>query len=155
MTQMILPPLLFSGDSSLVTLKGGTLVSHSPPIRYYEKILFPLLTKFGIDVKIKVNSEGFYPNGGGEVEYKVEPVTKPLAPIKIVSPGKLKNVWIEVIMKVDDEATGNEYAKDMKKEVKRRLRAKYTDEEIEGINIEAKSEFHGNLVNWKQSKKKA
>jgi len=74
MIQMILPSLLFGSTPSTVTLRGGTSVSKSPSVRYFEKILFPLLKNFGIEASVKINEEGYYPWGGGEAQIKVQPV---------------------------------------------------------------------------------
>ena len=51
-------------------------MSKSPSVRYFEKILFPLLKNFGVDASVKINNEGYYPWGGGEAEIEVEPVKR-------------------------------------------------------------------------------
>ena len=51
-------------------------MSKSPSVRYFEKILFPLMKNFGVEASVEIKEEGFYPWGGGEAEIKVEPVLK-------------------------------------------------------------------------------
>ncbi len=48
-------------------ITGGTNVRMSPPIDYYEQVLFPFLRRMGLDVRIDVLGRGFYPKGGGRV----------------------------------------------------------------------------------------
>ena len=48
-------------------ITGGTDVRMSPPIDYYEQVLFPFLRRMGLDVRIDVLGRGFYPKGGGRV----------------------------------------------------------------------------------------
>jgi len=117
MIQMILPSLLFGKETSVVNLKGGTAVAKSPSVRYFERILFPLLKRFGIHASIKIINEGFYPWGGGEVELKVEALKgKAIEPINILKPGKIKNIYIQVITRADhQEALGNDYLKEISK----------------------------------------
>jgi len=148
MIQMILPPLLLGKDTSVVSLRGGTAVSKSPSVRYFERILFPLLERFGIHASINIVGEGFYPWGGGEAELKVEALKgKPLTPINISKPGKIKNVYVQVITKEDhQEALGNDYLKEIRKEVKKIMKTKYTEAEIDSINIELDYHYSESLM---------
>ncbi len=80
-------PALFADEPVKMRLKGGTDVSFSPPIDYYRFVLVPLISKMGAKVEIKVLERGYYPQGGGLVEVKVEP--SKLKPLEIVERGRL------------------------------------------------------------------
>jgi len=110
--------------------------------------LFPLLKNFGIEASVKINEEGYYPWGGGEAEIKVQPLEgKGLKPINILEPGKIKNVYIQIITNTNhQEATGNDYLKEIRKEVKKTMRKKYTEEEVDAIDFEMDYHYSESLM---------
>jgi len=63
---LMLSAVRCTGESVFV-VKGGTNVKWSPPIDHYSLVLFPMLRRMGLRVKMEVVSRGFYPQGGGEV----------------------------------------------------------------------------------------
>ncbi len=71
--QTLLPPLIFSGGQSFVTLRGGTHVPMSPPFHYISEAFLPMLGKLGADVRASIESYGFYPKGGGKVKFDIRP----------------------------------------------------------------------------------
>ena len=71
--QTLLPPLIFSGGQSFVTLSGGTHVPMSPPFHYISEAFLPMLRKLGADVRASIESYGFYPKGGGKVRFDIKP----------------------------------------------------------------------------------
>jgi RNA 3'-terminal phosphate cyclase (ATP) len=89
--QALLPPLLFAGAPSHVSLSGGTHVPISPPFHFVQRVFLPFLSGIGIDARATLKTYGFYPRGGGEVEAHITPVkTKPLG--SFGSPEK-KAIW--------------------------------------------------------------
>lgn len=73
---LLLQPLLIAcaQDNFSVNLSiegGATNTNMSPPLAYLENVLFPLLQKFGINCKLKILREGFYPKGGAKVQLMV------------------------------------------------------------------------------------
>lgn len=74
--QALLPVLALVERDTQVTIRGGTAVSWSPPIKYLEKVFIPHLSKMGFTPQIKVLKHGFYPRGGGLVSVMVKPVSK-------------------------------------------------------------------------------
>jgi RNA 3'-terminal phosphate cyclase (ATP) len=142
MVQMLLPILIFGKKESLLELRGGTSVGMSPPIRYTQKIFQPLIKRMGVDFELKVVREGYYPGGGGELSAKIENLEEGyIKPIEIITKGKIETVHIEVITKWNDEAGAAEHLKFMKKEVKKILRTKYSEEEVDNMKIETSNVF--------------
>lgn len=89
--QALLPPLLFAGKASHVSLSGGTHVPISPPFDFMQKVFIPFLSEMGIEVRASIRTYGFYPRGGGEIEADIEPVRPgPLGPLDV--PDK-KAIW--------------------------------------------------------------
>jgi len=71
--QALLPPLLFAGEPSHITIKGGTHVPWSPDFHFLQNVFAPALSLFGARLSLRLLSYGFYPKGGGEVEAAIEP----------------------------------------------------------------------------------
>lgn len=52
-------------DPMRFEISGGTNVRWSPPIDFYQGVLFPQLQRLGLDVELREMRRGFYPEGGG------------------------------------------------------------------------------------------
>jgi len=91
--QALLPPLLFAHGESHLLLTGGTHVPISPPFDFIKEVFIPLLAPLGARVACSVETYGFYPRGGGQMEAHIRPPSrepldapsfpdwKPLSPI--------------------------------------------------------------------------
>ncbi|KYK27048.1 MAG: hypothetical protein AYK23_00385 [Candidatus Proteinoplasmatales archaeon SG8-5] len=66
--QTILPALASVTGESRISISGGTDVKWAPPVDYYRLVLFPMLSKMGVDCAIDVKLRGYYPKGGGLIE---------------------------------------------------------------------------------------
>ncbi|RJQ55049.1 MAG: RNA 3'-phosphate cyclase [Nitrospiraceae bacterium] len=86
--QTLIPPLLFAVKPSSVTVIGGTHVPLSPPYDYISGIFIPMLNRLGLKVEASIGKYGFYPKGGGEVNFKIFPEEK-IRGIDMVSRGGL------------------------------------------------------------------
>jgi len=88
--QAILPALLYAEKKSVVTIKGGTDVSWSPPIDAIRFVLLPALKRMGVEAELELIRRGHYPRGGGMVKLIVEPLTEPLKPITLTEQGEIQ-----------------------------------------------------------------
>jgi RNA 3'-terminal phosphate cyclase (ATP) len=89
--QTLLPPLIMSGKPSNIRIKGGTHVPFSPTYDYISDIFLPMLLRLGIKTESSIERYGFYPKGGGEVSYRIHPVTT-IAGMDLTSRGALLSV---------------------------------------------------------------
>jgi len=89
--QATLPVLAAASGEVRMTVKGGTDVKWAPPIPYFQHVLLPLLREFGLKAELKLLRRGYYPQGGGLVEVRVEP-SYPLKPARLVERGELREV---------------------------------------------------------------
>ena len=67
--QNIFLPCLLSGEKFDLTIKGGTDVPHSPPMDYFKHVFLPHFKDI-CEYKLDVISRGYYPKGGGEINFK-------------------------------------------------------------------------------------
>ncbi len=74
-----------------IDISGGTNVMWAPPVDYYQQVLYPLMSKMGIDASIEILERGFYPEGGGRVKTAFNPIKK-IEPLKLLDIGDLKKV---------------------------------------------------------------
>jgi RNA 3'-phosphate cyclase len=70
---------------------GGTNVRWSPPIDFYQRLLFPKLAGLGFQVQIVEMRRGFYPEGGGLVEVRFQ-APRDVAPMPLSERGELLGV---------------------------------------------------------------
>lgn len=71
--QALLPPLLFGSGESRLLIAGGTHVPFSPTFEYVERIFLPALRSIGAEVRLAIESYGFYPRGGGRIRAEIRP----------------------------------------------------------------------------------
>ena len=62
---------LFEGGKFRFKIKGGTNVSWSMPIEYFDQVLIPQLRRYA-DIELKIGKRGYYPKGLGEVDIKIK-----------------------------------------------------------------------------------
>ena len=72
--QTVLPILLHASKGSQVRITGGTHVLKSPSYDYFEKVFVPALRNFGPIVECRMLKPGYYPKGGGVMEFALEPL---------------------------------------------------------------------------------
>jgi len=91
--QTLLLPLCFASKPSTLFLKGGTHVPFSPIFDYLEKVFLPTLRRLGVQSQAEIRKWGYYPAGGGEVFFEIEPASG-LKTVEMKEPGKLKKVSV-------------------------------------------------------------
>ncbi len=92
--QTVLPPLLFTGGDSRVTIRGGTNVPWSPCYEYLADVFLPAIQRAGAQVTLQRTRGGWYPAGGGEIIATVQPPPQPLQPFDLADPGKLASLRV-------------------------------------------------------------
>ena len=89
--QTIIPPLLFAGGKSRVSLQGGTHVPFSPSYHYLAEVFSPMLARVGARTHFDLGACGFYPRGGGKVTAEIE-AAPGLKPLNLMARGKLLGI---------------------------------------------------------------
>jgi RNA 3'-terminal phosphate cyclase (ATP) len=101
--QTILPALLRASGPSRIRLRGGTHNPLAPSYEFLERVYFPWLTRLGTQPRAELIRPGFFPKGGGRVDYRVQPATK-LSPFELSERGALKSIRAEVYLSSLPEA---------------------------------------------------
>ena len=86
--QTLMPILAFAGGDADLDLTGGTDVRWSPPIDYLRLVALPVLSWMGYDGTLKLERRGYYPKGGGKIQFSSSPIGK-LTPVNRTSPGRI------------------------------------------------------------------
>lgn len=96
--QTLLLPLAFTrGDSHLI-LRGGTNVPWSPSFEFIAQVYLPMVARMGIKAGSILQTRGFYPIGGGQIEAKIygqprtESALPDLTPMTLQQRGDLQRV---------------------------------------------------------------
>jgi RNA 3'-terminal phosphate cyclase (ATP) len=90
--QTVLLPLASVHGESHLRLRGGTHVSWSPSYDYIAGVYLPTLARLGICTSIQLNTWGFYPLGGGEIEVNVADNPQHPLPLSLTRRGDLLRV---------------------------------------------------------------
>ncbi len=89
--QTVLFPLLMASGTSRLTIRGGTHVSHSPPIHYLRDVFLPALGFESAPVDLELAAWGWYPRGGGEIAVEIKGPVRP-RPLQLDARGPLERV---------------------------------------------------------------
>jgi len=88
----VLIPAIFGKEKTVLKIRGGSIASlWSPPVPYLENVLFPVLSKMGIQAGFTLKKHGFYPVGGSEVDFEVD-VSKGIKPMVLTELGKVSGI---------------------------------------------------------------
>jgi RNA 3'-phosphate cyclase len=71
--QTILPVAMFTGAPVTFTVTGGTDVRGAMSIDFWRYVLLPFLRPYALQLDLIVQRRGFYPTGGGRVQFTVSP----------------------------------------------------------------------------------
>ena len=91
LAQVSLPCALFSPSMVSLNLRGGTNAQMAPQTDEYTEIFLPKISKFGFEFDFEVVRKGFFPMGGGEVNFFLKPV-KQLKSITMTDLGVVESV---------------------------------------------------------------
>jgi RNA 3'-terminal phosphate cyclase (ATP) len=86
--QTVFLPLTQVQSASTVTITGGTHVRWSPSFHYLDWHWLYFLRKMGVEADLSLEQAGFYPQGGGRIRARIQPVDK-LAPLNLTERGDL------------------------------------------------------------------
>jgi RNA 3'-terminal phosphate cyclase (ATP) len=133
-----LPLSLASGDS-VISLTGGTHVKWSPSYDYLSQHWLVFLNKIGFNMTLKLDSAGFYPQGGGSISAKIQPA-KSISPVELTSRGPLQKIrGISAVANLD-----RRIAERQRNQIVRRLGSKYP---LNDIRIKSfPSRFKGTTI---------
>ncbi len=95
--QTLLPALIGLERESILEITGGTHNPKSPCFDFIQASFLPLLRRLGIEVEAKLLRYGFYPRGGGEVRFRIQPWHKGV-PLTLSEPGRWQNPKAEILL---------------------------------------------------------
>jgi RNA 3'-terminal phosphate cyclase (ATP) len=85
--QTVLPALLVGdGETTSLTLEGGTHNPFAPPFDFLVKAFLPIINRMGAGVTATIERHGFYPAGGGKFVVSINP-TQHLRPLELIERG--------------------------------------------------------------------
>jgi RNA 3'-terminal phosphate cyclase (ATP) len=121
--QTILPPLMLAKGASTISLEGGTHNPMAPPFEFLQDTFLPLLAQMGVAVKANLKRYGFYPKGGGSLQFTIEPADL-LTPIHLGEKGGIKSISAQALVVKLPEDVGKRELKTLKSRLARLDNAK-------------------------------
>jgi len=146
--QTLFFPLTLAGDTSRVTIEGGTHVKWSPCFHYLDWQWMDYLERIGYQGKLSLLKAGYYPQGGGEIKAVIEP-SQGSRSLDLVERGSLKQIrGISAVTDLPDHITRR-----MRDRLVSRLGRKYplNDIRIKQIQGRGKGAFCGLRVEFEAS----
>ena len=74
--QPVLPALFLADKPSTVTVSGGTHNPWAPPFDFLAETFLPAIASAGFVAECKLVKHGFFPAGGGEITFAIQPWQK-------------------------------------------------------------------------------
>ncbi len=71
--QTVLPALFLAEKPSTVTVTGGTHNPWAPPFDFLAETFLPAIASAGFDADCELIKHGFFPAGGGEISFTIQP----------------------------------------------------------------------------------
>lgn len=93
--QSMFVPLARAGAVSRFSCRGGTHVPFAPTYEYFRAVTLPAMARLGIVAFPNMDSAGFSPRGGGELQLEIEPSC--FNGFKLQNRGALKSVKAFVV----------------------------------------------------------
>lgn len=95
---MLTPCLLFQEDPEIkLTIKGGTIVSKSPPFDTYTRVLIPALEHMGAKIEPDLKYHGLFPDLVGEMHLRIQSMNdQKLKAIEWTTRGDLRRVEVYI-----------------------------------------------------------
>ncbi|GFQ80058.1 RNA 3'-terminal phosphate cyclase [Trichonephila clavata] len=90
--QVAFPCLLFADAKSEMNLRGGTNADMAPQIDEVLMVFKPIMEKFGAKFECEIIKRGYFPKGGGEVDFFIEPCAPHLKPVEILDVGNVTGI---------------------------------------------------------------
>lgn len=90
--QTVFPALALAISRSTLTIRGGTHVPWAPSLFYLEQVYAPAVAQMGAGLRTELHGWGFYPAGGGEARFVIDPAVQSLRPYVSVERGQLENI---------------------------------------------------------------
>lgn len=89
----VLPVLAFKPTPTVVEICGGLFQDFAPSLFHLQHVLLPLLDKMGLETTLTMQRPGYVPTGNGSLLLSVEPLRKPLQPLRLESQGMVQRLW--------------------------------------------------------------
>jgi RNA 3'-terminal phosphate cyclase (ATP) len=128
--QTVALPLVLAGGPSTVHITGGTHVPHAPPADYLEAVYLPALRMRGVPARVEYPRAGFFPKGGGEILLRIDTLSHPLSPLRLIERGELRSLTAFVVTAELPEHVGRRGASAIEKFMKgvgRKVRVELRD----------------------------
>jgi len=108
---------------------GGTFGKYAPTLIYTQKVLLPVLKKFGYKSEINITKHGFYPVGGANVNIISQKIDE-FKPVNLVERGEIEKIEGISIASLD-----------LKKPKVAERQAQETKEYLKNYKVEIKSKY--------------
>ena len=88
----LIPLALFAKKPSRFSITGGLFQDNAPSGFHMREVLLPLVRRMGGAVRLEILRPGYVPKGEGALRVEVEPIQRPLEPLRMTEQGEVKTI---------------------------------------------------------------
>ncbi len=88
----LIPLALFAKKPSRFSITGGLFQDNAPSGFHMRELLLPLVRRMGGVVRLEILRPGYVPKGEGALRVEVEPIQRPLEPLRMTEQGEVKTI---------------------------------------------------------------
>ena len=89
----VLPVACFAQGIVSFRISGGLFQDFAPSAYHMQRVLFPVLSKMGIEAQLEIIQPGYVPRGGGIIEVRVKPMMRNrIGPLKLTTQDKVVKI---------------------------------------------------------------
>jgi RNA 3'-terminal phosphate cyclase (ATP) len=87
----LLPLACFADKETTLRLAGGLFQDFAPSAHHMQHVLFPTLSKMGIQAEMEIVRPGYVPKGGGIIQANIKPLRN-MRPLILPKQGRMKEI---------------------------------------------------------------
>lgn len=148
--QTIIPACLNYDKKLIINIKGGTDTTHCPMSLYFRGVFCDFLYRIGLDFNFDIKRFGFYPKGGGEIYFELNP-NHSLKEINFTDRGEIK--WIDVNTVASSDLEKRDVIKRLiqgyKENIKSNIKINYREHYVDTLNTGCFIHSHVHYENYK------
>ena len=88
----LLPLALYAESPCRFTFFGGLFQDFAPTAFHMQKVLFPVLGRMGLDIRLEIIRPGYVPEGQGCLAMTVQPLSVPPRPVNLPEQGDITRI---------------------------------------------------------------
>ncbi|MHA2197882.1 MAG: RNA 3'-terminal phosphate cyclase [Promethearchaeota archaeon] len=101
---------------------GGTFGKWAPSLSYLQEVTYKIFKDSGLNIKLEIKKQGFYPKGGARITCTILPPKNNLKSINLTELGAIKLIQGEIIISNELKQSKDDIGARIKKSIQRQIK---------------------------------